>query len=291
MRHTARRSLALRRVSVAAVVAPLAISLAACGSDEDSAKTSSDSSSVSSPDSEATASDEGDGEGTTGTKVGQAKAGEKLTAEEFADLLAAAFDQATTASISVKTEMPSLSTTSEGVVDYTADSPRMAIEMEGGPLPEDSTARIRVLDDAMYMDTGMSGGKFYKVPEEQLSSSEIDLSSIDPSEALRHFAAAATDVTYVRTEEVDGDELHHYSLTLDPGKMKLPEQAAGKAPEQIDYQAWFDDEGRIRRITTDMGDLGSTTLEYDNWGEPVTIEAPPAGEILEMPQLPATPQG
>lgn len=288
MRHNPRRSLALRRVSVAAVVAPLAISLAACGSDDDAARTSSDSSSVA-PSDASSPTPEGDGE--KSSAVGQQKPGEKLSAQQFADLLEAAFDQATTASISVSTEMPSLSTTSEGVVDYTGDSPRMAIEMEGGPLPEGSTARIRVLDDAIYMDTGMSGGKFYKVPEEQLSASQIDLSSIDPSDALRHFAAAADDVTYVGPEDVDGDELHHYSLTLDPAKMKLPAQAAGKAPEQIDYQAWFDDEGRIRRITTDMGDLGSTTLDYDKWGEPVTIEAPPAGEVMEMPQLPATPQG
>lgn len=306
MRHTARRSTTLRRVGVAALVAPLALSLAACGQDDEGSDAAGDSSALATSEAEETPDGESTPEGKTdeaagnsespaagGTDspVGKSTEGDSLTPEEFVDILTAAFDRATTASISMSTDVSSMSTTSTGVVDYTGKSPKLSMTMAGGPLPEDSTAEVRLVDDAIYMDSGLSGGKFVKMQLDDAAGTGVDLSTIDPSQALRSFAEAAVDVTYAGTEKIDGDTLHRYSLQLDPAKMGLGKDARQAAPKRVDYDAWFDDEGRIRQIVTTMGKAGSTTVTYSDWGKPVTIEAPPASEVMEMPKMPTSPQG
>ena len=59
----------------------------------------------------------------------------------------------------------------------------------------------------------------------------------------------------------------------------------------MDYDAWFDADGLLRKVTTSMGKLGTTSVTYDDWGSPVSITAPPASDVMEMPTLPDSPQG
>lgn len=306
MRHRPRRSLTVRRAG-AALVLPLALGLAACGGDADAPDGAEDASAASADTPGGPAQDSAeekespapaparkasdDDAAAVTSAVGQGDAGDSLAPEEFADLLDAAFSRATTAQVVMVNSYESMQATSEGVVDLTGDSPRMQLTMSGGPLPEGTSADIRLLDDALYMDTGFSGGKFVKVPAEQIAATGIDLSSIDPSRTARSFAAAATDVTYRGIEQVAGETLHRYSLTLDPAKLKTGGPAGQRAPKQIDHDVWFDADGLLRQVTTSMGQFGSTTVTYAAWGEPVSITAPPASDVMEMPQFPKSPRG
>lgn len=311
MRHRPNRTLTLRHAGTALLV-PLALALAACGNSDASQPTAEEASAVGAeavsdttdgesdgPGSESDAPDgpesseksSGAEDGGAGGKgaVGQGAAGDQVTPTDFASIIDAAFDGATTATVEMVHQISDMTTRTTGAVDLTGDSPRMQLTMSGGPLPDGTAADIRLLDDGMYMNTGFSGGKFVKVSADQIASTGIDLSTIDPSSTARRFAESATDVTYRGTEQVDGESLHRYHLRLDPKQMKMGGHRDRAMPKRIDYDAWFDDDGMIRRVTTAMGKLGTTTATYSGWGKPVTITAPPASDVMEMPDLPKRP--
>lgn len=307
MRHRPRRPLTLRRTAAAAIAMPVALALASCGNDGDSPAAQDEPSASASPTGDALAGPEpdeepltdgakadetsGDAAGSGRTAVGATAAGDTITPAEFGDLLDAAFEKATTAKVTMANDSAQMAASSKGVVDFTGDSPRLQLQMTGGPLPEGTTADIRLLDDGLYMDTGFSGGKFVKVPADQIAATGLDLSDIDPSKAARTFAEAASEVTYVGTEKVAGESLHRYTLKLDPARLELPARARGKVPKDIGYDAWFDRDGLLRKVTTTLGKVGSTTVTYADWGAPVTISKPPAADIMEMPTLPKSRQG
>lgn len=309
MRHRPRRPLTLRRTAAAALVLPLALALASCGNDDASPSADDEPAASSTPaggptavpdadddgdeDAAPSASKSDDGTAPAGSSVavGKTADGETITPAEFGELLDAAFDQATTARVTMTNDGARMGASSEGVVDFTGDSPRLQLTMEGGPLPEGTTADIRLLDEGLYMDTGFSGGKFVKVPAEQIAATGLDLSDIDPSKAARTFAEAASKVTYVGTEKVAGESLHRYTLELDPARLELPSRAQGQVPKRIGYDAWFDRDGLLRKVTTTLGKVGTTTVTYADWGAPVTISKPPAADVMEMPTLPKSRQG
>lgn len=310
MRH---RPMLPRRAGTALLVS-VALGLSACGSDEpdatqDSSEVGSDAAEIGKSDSAATddagetdPADEPGGSDSAGdatddapsgdrAAVGEGKAGDPLTPADFADIVDAAFERATTARVDVVSDLQDMRSETTGVVDFTGDSPLMQIQMTGGPLPDGTTADIRLLEDGMYMDSGFSGGKFVKVPAEQIAATGVDLSNIDPSTTARRFAEHASEVTYRGVEQVDGVALHRYTLQLDSSALKAGGGAKGAAPKRINQDMWFDDEGLIRRMSTDMGGIGTTVATYSQWGKPVTIVAPPASDVMEMPDLPTSPQG
>jgi hypothetical protein len=49
---------------------------------------------------------------------------------------------------------------------------------------------------------------------------------------------------------------------------------------------WFDAQGYFRQMGIDLGDTGAFTAKFSNWGEKVSIEAPPADEVTDAPALP-----
>ncbi|QCC77489.1 hypothetical protein [Nocardioides daphniae] len=293
----------LRRTG-AALALPLALSLAACGGDDDSksdAESASASQQTESPDADAseapapTASSDGDDTSTSspsqGPAVGASEPGASISAKEFGALLAAAFDKATTAKVAMTTESDQFSTSFSGDIDFTQDEPELAITMSGGALPDGTEGDVRLVDGALYMNTGMSGGKFVKIPAEQTAGMGLDLSALDPSSTVDVFTKAAKSIEYAGQEDVDGDAFHRYSMKLDPARMKIDKSVLAQYPKTIDYDIWFRRREAGPQIAMKIGKLGGTTVTYDAWGAPVKITAPPASDVIERPDMPDSPQG
>ncbi len=64
-------------------------------------------------------------------------------------------------------------------------------------------------------------------------------------------------------------------------------------PETITYDMWIDGSDLMRRIEFDLGALGGEAAGADgmvmtmsDWGKPVSVKAPPANAIVEMPGPP-----
>lgn len=297
-----RRTKTLRRAG-AALALPLALSLAACGGDDDAKSgAGEDSSSVDSsaaPDAKGSATPGGstgpDGDSSDASSPGApvvagAKPGDSITAKQFGKLLAAAFEKATTAEVEMTSKAKDSTTTFSGDIDFTGEEPELALTMVGGAMPSGQKGDLRLVDGALYLKTGMSGDKFIKIPASDVAGAGLDLSALDPSKTVDMFAQAATSVKYVGEEEVDGDALQHYALQLDPSKMNLNKAVLSQYPKSIDYDVWFDADGRVRTIDMTIGKLGSTSVTYEDWGDPVSISAPSADDVIERPDMPDSPE-
>ena len=259
------------RRTAAAAVLPLALTgLAACGGEESAEDTSSASAQL---------EEQGD------------EAGDPVPDDDFVALMAASFEDATTARTTMTSETAGTTISAEGVVDYTGKTPAMRMTMESAELGDEPIEMILV-DNVMYMQVPDLGGKYLSMdldePGNPLGPMMTD--SMDPSKQAEMMRAGLESVTFVGEEDVDGESLERYSATLDPsaaleGMQGMEGVPKSMMPEQMQSDTWFDDDGRVRRMVIDMGELGSTEMSMDDWGADVDIEAPPAGQVTTMDDM------
>jgi hypothetical protein len=105
---------------------------------------------------------------------------------------------------------------------------------------------------------------------------------------------ASDDVKAVGTETVGGVDTTHYSGTfpvkeaiqlLDPAKRPSAEAQLGDM-QNMKFDLWADAQSLPRKITmSGAADGGSfnATMQFKGFNEPVEINAPPAGEVGEIP--------
>lgn len=272
---TVRRALA----SAAALSAVLA--LAGCGGNDDKAaeKASDRSSSSSSPSVSSSPPGAATDAGTDAAP--DAGSGEAISVDEFTALLANALDRATTAHMTM--DLGGSTGTAEGDADYTTSPPELAMTMTLAALGGDVEARL--VDGSMYMKAATFGDKWISIPLDDPNSPLGALGDqLDVTKTLERFAAAATSATDLGSELVDGDTLEHYSATVDTKKLleSEPQLSAGAAslPDTTTQEWWFDGDGLIRKFV--FGATG-TTVTLSNWGEDVSIEAPPPDQVTTMP--------
>lgn len=269
----------LRRPLAAAAVTALLLGLTACGGEEpesaadEPSASGSESSSASEP-----ASD-------------LLEEGEVVDNAAFVDQMMAGLEASTTASMSMNMDFGGGSLNAEGMVDYTTDPVSMSMSMTQEALGDDAI-ELRLVDGVMYMNMGsMSNDKFVSFdlsdPDNLPPGMESLGDQMDPLAAFKEFEPALTKVTFVGTEDVDGEDLHHYALLMDTSKLASLKELPAEAdpPSEVAYDLWFDDEMRVRQMnmTMDMATPVSVEAKLFAWGEPVEIEAPPADEVAEQP--------
>ena len=281
----------VRRTLAALAVAPLlSVGLVACGDDDSSA--GQDDTSLSS------SSSEGAGD--------QPEEGSTIEPADFVQTVSDGVEASTTAQMTMEMSLgTSGSITAEGDVDYTTDPPSMAMTMEIPALTGgDGEMDIRLVDGTVYLSMGqVTQGKFWKVdpadPDGPLSSLGMDqlMDQMNPAKALEAMEEGITEVTYVGEE----DDLDHYALTVDLEKMMaamgsdMPPAAEGQMPDTVSYDVWLDEEDRISKMSMDDlpmgGSSSSLKMTVSDWGEDVDIEAPPADQVTDMPDLGSMMQG
>ena len=175
-------------------------------------------------------------------------------------------------------------TNGEGDVSYAGDSTAMQMEMT---LPT-GKALVRLVDGVMYMAMpGMTPqGKFLKIDTKDPNSPFGNLGGVlqgDPLATFDAFDAGLEDATYVGAEDVDGEQLDHYVLTVDAEKAaKAQGTQVPSGSGTVTYDLWIDDQDLMRRLQFGSGATGMT-LTLSDWGKPVTVKAPPASAIMELP--------
>jgi hypothetical protein len=212
-------------------------------------------------------------------------AGESIDAAEFLEVFEAAVRQASSANVTMNQSASGLE--GEGAVDYESDplSMQMTATMAGM-----GDIEMRLVDNIMYMKLPMLGDKFVAFdlddPTNPLGGSFADFFDLDTM--LAAFADGIESATYVGEEDVDGEGMEHYTVVSDPSAMleglEMPEGAPPvDLPETQTIDVWFDSDGFFRRVVTDLGSLGTTTMTYDDWGTDVSVEAPPASQVTSAP--------
>jgi hypothetical protein len=280
-----RRTLPARRLAVAAL-APLALTtLAACGGD-DAESTASDT--AGSETSETPAADEGEA---TEAEPVDAAAGDEIDPSEFMDVFESAFEDATTVHMTMDMNTAVGAMTGEGDADYSTTPPSVDLTMSGGMLPGDIEAVM--VDGVMYMTIpGMGAdGQYFKLdlsdPNNPLGSGLT--SQLDPKAMFEQFEDSLSSVTYDGEQDVDGDTADAYTVTVDAATV-LEGQGQTLAPgmdvpEEFTYTVYFADD-QFRRMEIAMGEsMGDVTLDFTDWGKDVSIEAPPADQVTDFPDL------
>jgi hypothetical protein len=272
----------LRRPLAIAAASLVALALAGCGGDDGKAADKTSSASSSAPTSASASSPDAASSDTASAS------GAELSPAEFTGILKDALDKATTAHLTM--DLGSGAGTAEGDVDYTQDPPVMAMTMSVAQLGGDIDARL--VDGKMYLQTAALGEKWVLVPLDDASSPLGSLGDLfDFSKAMENFAAAVTSVQDLGQEDRDGETLEHYSATVDTSKLasQLPSALAGGAaslPDTLTQDWWFDSDDRISEFSFQSGP-NPVDFKLSDWGEKVSVDAPPADQVTSMPDLPA----
>ncbi len=119
----------------------------------------------------------------------------------------------------------------------------------------------------------------------------------NPAQALDLLRSIGS-VETVGTETVDGASTTHYRATIDLTKaaanLGTDEQGllnhliANGAPNSIPVDVWIGDDGLVHKLTFNASaGSGSValTLEISDYGTPVTVTAPPAGDTFDATGL------
>jgi hypothetical protein len=258
--------------------------LSGCGGDDDNGKfevgesastSASESPSESPSESEAdSASDEGD----------------EVDKDEFLDDMREGIEEFTSAHVTMDIAADQGDMSGEGDMELTDGKVAMAMDMSM-PALGDGTVEMRLVDGFMYMKMpGQTGGKFIKLdlsdPSGPLGSLSGLTDAFDPSKSFDTFAEGLSKVVDLGEDDLDGEALDHYRLTVDTSKVEAFEGLPGSAaiPETLEYDMWVDEDFRMRGIDMDLP-TGQTTVRYTDLGEPVDIEAPPASQVTTMPGM------
>jgi hypothetical protein len=275
-------------LAAAAAAAALVVGLTSC-SEEDTPSASDDPTAPSS--SSSSSSPEPSESGSESPTAEASAEGESVEPSAFVDDMKAGLERSTTARTTMTSGLGGMELDAEGEVDYTTDPVTMEMTIAAGALSEDE-AEMRLVDGVMYMNLGsMSRGKFVKFDLEKPRSLPPGMQGLvgqmDPLAAFDELEPALKSVTHLGPDEVDGEELDHYAVVADTKKVASLQQVppGTELPQEIEYDLWFDDEFRVRRMEMEM-DLGqpvTVEIELFDWDEPVDIQAPPATQVVKIP--------
>ena len=202
-------------------------------------------------------------------------------------------------------------------VTMTGNSGGQKMNIRGDIALTDPIKATMTMDDPKEGPTTvrMIGTTFYvSIPEAQQASMEgkkwmkMDLGAMGPgSDALAKqmedmdpvkgvkTLLSGKEVTVAGQETVGGVQTVHYTTTspvdtylgqLDATVRKgVSDQLAKAGVTEVKTDVWVDEKYQPRRVHMVMGTLSDFTIDYSDYGKPVTVEAPPAGETLDFKEM------
>ncbi len=212
------------------------------------------------------------------------------------------FTLATTTMVSGQT----VSLNGSGAFDYAHRTGMMTFAIPAGVSGRTATLEERLLGDAVYITLPGQPGTFYKLSLSQLGSTSLG-SGADPTAGLA-VLRGATAVRIVGHELVRGADTTRYSGSYDvaaalakaPAKIRavLAATLSSSNLSAVPFEAFLDDQGRMRRLVTRLSAHSPslpnqviesiTTLEFFDFGTPVTVSAPPASQVKDGSRLVAS---
>lgn len=170
--------------------------------------------------------------------------------------------------------------------------------------PKEGQTTVRIIDTTFYIgvpeeeQASMDGKKWLKMNLADLGQNSDAMArqfeDMDPVKGLKTLLKGK-DVTVVGEENVDGVQTVHYTTTspvdsylteLDAEVRKgVQAQLAKAGVTEIKTDVWVDEQYQPRRVHMVMGTVSDFTINYTDYGKPVTIEAPPAAETLDFKEM------
>jgi Family of unknown function (DUF6612) len=180
-------------------------------------------------------------------------------------------------------------------------------------VPEMAAITMRFVDDAFYfklpseLEPGKPWVKIDTNGDDPLSKAlgaavKQLRENGDPAQTLKQLKQAG-EITNQKSEQLNGKDTTHYSITVDVQKLvdqqadadmkKLMEAAAQAGIKQFPLEVWVDKDNLPARISMDMPFNDPQTqktqqvkmqIDYTDWGKPVNVAAPNPAEVAELPR-------
>lgn len=199
----------------------------------------------------------------------------------------------------------------EGDLKLGGSDPAISMDMDAGGQGQMSMV---LLDGVLYMKlpAGLapSGKPWVKIdskdksnPMAQALGSLTDQmrQNADPRLALEQFEQAGT-IESTEQADLNGEQTTHYKITVDVQKLaenqkdatlkQAMQEAIKSGLKDFPVELWVNGDGLPVRMSIEMPTPDPTSgkavpvkvqVDYTKWGEPVTIEAPPADQVGEIP--------
>lgn len=258
----------------------LGATLAACGGSDDSGSAQDPAAG----DTTATSSTTDEpSESTTTDEPAEVDEGGQIAPDQFAQMIKDGIAKTTTAHVVFAAGAGgSGGFSGDGDVDYSSQPPNMKLTMK----MSGQELHMLMVDGVMYIESPQAPGKFMKYdladPNNPLGSQLVG--QLDPAKAMSQFADALSSVQSLGEEDVDGESLAHYVMTIDTTKLATASQAAGM-PQELEADVWLDDENRMAKSSIDLGPVGSYDTTLSDFDKPVEIKAPDDSQVVEPPKM------
>jgi hypothetical protein len=217
-------------------------------------------------------------ESTTTDEPAEVDEGGQIAPDQFAQMIKDGIAKTTTAHVVFAAGAGgSGGFSGDGDVDYSSQPPNMKLTMK----MSGQELHMLMVDGVMYIESPQAPGKFMKYdladPNNPLGSQLVG--QLDPAKAMSQFADALSSVQSLGEEDVDGESLAHYVMTIDTTKLATASQAAGM-PQELEADVWLDDENRMAKSSIDIGQGATYDTTLSDFGDPVEITAPPASQVV-----------
>lgn len=291
-----RRSSSSRR-GAAAALAVLLLGLTGCGSGDPDATTDDPAAASSSDAGQSTDPGEGDqsGKGNSGDDGdGAEPAGDAAAVrKDFLARVRNGTKQATTTRVAMSMKAAGGGFTAKGQIDYTTSPVSMSMTMKM-PALGSQPIQMRLVDSTMYMNMGaLSGAKFVALdlndPNGPLGNTKALRDSMDPLKAVQDLGKGLESVRLIGQDEIDGTTTDHYRVVVDTKAMAADLEQNGMPaadlPRKLTYDMWMDENDHTLKTTMKIPGVSNLTMTTSDWGAPVSITKPPAGQVTDFESL------
>lgn len=256
----------LRRRAAATVLALLLVPLAGCGSE--------------SPLGGLLGGDSAD----DGAGLGLSE-GDTLTSREFRGIAAKGYVASGTAHMVLTNRGVGRDGRAEGDVDYGHGKPRFSLVFSGRDVGVADSAELRVVGRTGYMKIpGRTRGRFVALDAREPDVEEL-VRELDPRSNLESLVKGAQRIAYEGDQQVRGEKQDGFRMIVRKrdieDRLGLEPRTLRRLPTRLTWFVWFDEQQRLRRITTELGGrAGTLELRLERHGKDVDIRKPPPGQVL-----------
>ncbi|MGW2491198.1 hypothetical protein ACWCV9_28795 [Streptomyces sp. NPDC001606] len=220
-----------------------------------------------------------------------------------ADNLAGAGTSKATTSMEMATGGTRVTIRGKGVYDYRHHLGRLTVVLPEDPAgaPEHRPITELLAPGALFMKNrgaGVPADKWVRVDTAGLSDGNLVTGGATDPYTAAEVLRGTREATYLGTTEVAGTAVRHYRGTADlaraarsagpPDRAALAAAAKGFATTEVPFDAYLDDQGRIRKLRQRFSfvngrqktpvAVASTTLLYD-FGSPADVRLPAGRDI------------
>jgi hypothetical protein len=164
-------------------------------------------------------------------------------------------------------------------------------EMELTVAVQGQSLEMRQVDGLIYVSgpPATPPGKWLEVdpsdPNDPVAQQFAGLAkSGDLTTTFDAFREGLQKVEHVGEDEIDGETTDHYVFTVDAAKAAEAQgqQMPPGSPQELSYDVWLTEDDLMRRVSFELGAV-QAVIDATEWGEPVDVEAPAAGDIVQRP--------